>query len=76
MSDLVTKPTVFEVQCIDRRYLNVYVPRLQYPAGILGYVHRQLGLPIASTAPLGKITDAVSASMRRFAHDQPRGEKK
>ena len=51
-------------------YLNVYVPQLQYAAGIVGYVHRQLGLPIASTAPLGKITDAFSAAMRRFAVDQ------
>ena len=36
----------------------------------VGYVQRQLGLPIASTAPLGKITDAFSAAMRRFARDQ------
>ncbi len=40
------------MECIDRMYLNVYVPGLQYPAG---YVHRQMGLPIASTAPLAKI---------------------
>jgi len=33
----------------------VYVPGLQYPAGLVGYVHHQLGLPIASTAPLGKM---------------------
>jgi hypothetical protein len=70
VSDVVTEHTVFEVECIDRMYLNVYVPQLQYPAGIVGYVHRQLGLPIASTAPLGKITDAFSAAMHRFAHDQ------
>lgn len=38
----------FEVECIDRMYLNVYVPGLQYAAGLGGYVHTQLGLPIAS----------------------------
>ncbi|MBA3800467.1 MAG: hypothetical protein H0X18_15510 [Geodermatophilaceae bacterium] len=70
VSDVVTDHTVFEIECIDRMYLNVYVPQLQHPAGIVGYVHRQLGLPIASTAPLGKITDAFSAAMRRFAVDQ------
>jgi hypothetical protein len=43
---------------------------LQFAAGVLGYVQRQLGLPIASTAPLGKITDAFSDAMRRFARDQ------
>jgi hypothetical protein len=70
VSDVLTQHTVFEIECIDRMYLNVYVPRLQYAAGIVGYVHRQLGLPIASTAPLGKITDAFSAAMRRFAVDE------
>ena len=70
VSDVVAEHTVFEVECIDRMYLNVYIPQLQYAAGIVGYVHRQLGLPIASTAPLGKITNAFSAAMRRFAVDQ------
>src|SRR3954467_5416514 len=51
-------------------YLNVYVPQLQYAAGIVGYVHHQLGLPVASTAPLGKITDAFSAAIHRFAGEQ------
>ena len=70
VSDVVAEHTVFEIECIDRMYLIVYVPQLQYAAGIVGYVHRQLGLPIASTAPLGKITDAFSAAMHRFAVDQ------
>ena len=70
VSDVVAEHTVFEIECIDRMYLNVYVPQLQYAAGIVGYVQRQLGLPIASTAPLGKITDAFSAAMRRFALTQ------
>ncbi|MEP6814668.1 MAG: hypothetical protein ABI873_03850, partial [Marmoricola sp.] len=51
VSDVVAEHTVFEIECIDWMYLNVYVPHLQYAAGIVGYVHRQLGLPIASTAP-------------------------
>jgi hypothetical protein len=74
---------VFEVECIDRMYLNVYVPQLQYAAGLVGFVHRQLGLPIASTAPLGKISDRFVADIRRYArdHDVPmvdfvRGQRK
>jgi hypothetical protein len=70
VSDVVAEHVVFDVECIDRMYLNVYVPKLQYAAGIVGFVHRQLGLPIASTAPLGKITDAFSAAIHRFAADQ------
>lgn len=52
--------------CIDRMYLNVYVPGLQCAAGLVAYVHQQLGLPIASTPPLAKITDAFSAAVHRF----------
>jgi hypothetical protein len=70
VADVVAEHVTFEVECIDRMYCNVYVPQLQYAAGIVGYVHQQLGLPIASTAPLGRITDAFSAGMRRFAAER------
>ncbi|OJY38859.1 hypothetical protein [Pseudonocardia sp. 73-21] len=69
-ADVLTDHVVFEVECIDRMYLNVYVPGLQYAAGLVAFVHRQLDLPIASTAPLGKITDGFVAGMHRFARDQ------
>ena len=69
-AEVLNDHVVFEVECIDRMYCNVYVPQLQHTGGLLGYVQRQLGLPIASTAPLGKITDAFAAAMRRFAREQ------
>jgi hypothetical protein len=67
VADVLSEHVRFEVDCIDRMYLNVYVPQLQYAAGLIGYLHRQLGLPIASTAPLAKITDAFSTAVHRFA---------
>jgi len=69
-ADVLSEHVSFEVECIDRMYLNVYQPRLQYPAGLVGYVHQQLGLPIASTAPLAKITDRFTAAVHRFAQDE------
>jgi len=69
VGDVVSEHVVFAVDCIDRMYLNAYVPGLQYAPGLVAYVHRQLGLPIASTAPLAKITDAFSAAVHRFARD-------
>ena len=60
VGDVLAEHVVFEVDCIDRMYLNVYVPGLQYAPGLVGYLHRQLGLPIASTAPL--------ADHRRLQH--------
>src|SRR3954470_6011974 len=70
VADVLAEHVVFEVESIDRMYLNVYVPGLQYAAGLVAYVHRQLALPVASTAPLARITDAFSASVHRFARDQ------
>jgi DNA-binding transcriptional ArsR family regulator len=70
VADVLADHVVFEIECIDRMYCNVYVPQLQHAGGLIGYIQRQLGLPIASTAPLGKITDAFSTAMRRFARDQ------
>ena len=70
VSDVLAEHVTLEVECIDRMYLNVYVPGLQYPAGLVGYVHRQLGLPIASTAPLAKITARFVRAVHEYAADQ------
>lgn len=59
----------FEVECIDRMYLNCYVPRLQYPGGLVGYVSERLGLRIPSTAPLADISHAFDAAIHRYARD-------
>ena len=67
VADVLTEHVQFEIECIDRMYCNVYVPHLQFAAGLLGYLQRQLGLPIASTAPLAKITEAFSTAVHRFA---------
>ena len=69
VDDVLTEHVRFQVEYIARMFLNVYVPQLQYPAGLVGYVHRRLGLPIASTTPLAKITDAFSLAVHRFARD-------
>jgi len=70
VAEVLSEHVVFEVECIDRMYLNVYVPQLQFALGLVGYVHRQLGLPVASTAPLATITDRFAAAVHRFAADE------
>jgi hypothetical protein len=83
VADVLRDHVVFEVECIDRMYLNVYVPQLQHVGGLVGYVRRQLGLHIASTAPLARITDRFAAAVHRFAEreqiawvDFARGQRK
>jgi hypothetical protein len=69
VADVLADHVEFEIECIDRLHCNVYLPQLQHAGGLWGYIQRQLGLPIASTAPLAKITDAFSTAIRRFARE-------
>ena len=39
-ADVLSGHVTFEVECIDRMYLNVYVPQLQYATGLVSYIHR------------------------------------
>jgi hypothetical protein len=43
VADVLTQHVTFEVECIDRMFLNVNQPKLQYAAGFVDYVHRRLG---------------------------------
>jgi hypothetical protein len=54
---VLSERVTFETECIDRMYLNVYVPQGQYQGGLIGFLRTQLGCPIASTAPLMGLTD-------------------
>ena len=65
VAEVLAEHVTFEVECIDRMYCNVYVPRLQYAGGLVGYVQQQLGLPIASTAPLARSPTGSSSRSTR-----------
>jgi hypothetical protein len=69
-ADVLSEHVAFEVECIDRMYLNVYVPQLQYATGLVSYIHRQLGMPVASTVALAPVTEAFTKAMRAFAADR------
>jgi hypothetical protein len=38
VADFLADHVLFEMECIDRMFLNVYVPSLQYPARLVAYV--------------------------------------
>jgi hypothetical protein len=69
-ADVLADHVTFEVECIDRMYLNVYVPKLQRPLGLIGYLRDRLGCPIASTAAVAPITEAFVTAIHRFAAEQ------
>ena len=61
---------VLESECIDRMYLNVYVPQLQRVGGVVWYLRGHLGQRFASTATVAPRTMAFVASIERFVTGQ------
>jgi hypothetical protein len=55
-----------EVECIDRMYLNVYVPQLQRELGVVGFLRNHRGHRFASSALLAPISDAFIKAIEVF----------
>lgn len=70
VADVVAEHVRFEVACIDRMYCNVYVPRLQYATGVIGFLKYHLHMQVASTAPLAKISAGFTEAVHRFARER------
>ncbi len=66
-ADVLAKHVVFELECIDRMYCNLYVPKLQRELGVVGFIREHLGTPVASTAVLADRTQAFYEEIRAFA---------
>ena len=69
VADVLSDHVVLEVECIDRLYLNVYQPRLQYPAGAAGFFLGHRGARYASSALMDPISKGFVAAIHRFADD-------
>lgn len=65
--ELLRDHVTLEVESVDRVYLNGYVPTLQTSGGLVYFLERHRGNPIASPALLGKITRTFADEMEGFA---------
>jgi hypothetical protein len=68
-ADVLSRHVVFEIESIDRLYLNLYVPELQRVGQVVGFLTRHLGFDIASTALIAPRSEAFVTAIRRYAHD-------
>jgi hypothetical protein len=60
---------VFELECIDRMYLNLYQPKLMYTTGVVGFFKGHRGMPFASGALMDPMTKDFVAAIHRFIAD-------
>ena len=58
-----------DVECLDRIYLNGYVPNLQVGGQVVSFMTAHLGNPIPSPAIMEKIGTAFRTAVDRFAAD-------
>jgi hypothetical protein len=67
VADVLSDHVTFELESLDRLYCNLYVPQLQRPEGIVGFIRGHLGQPIASTAVIAPMSRDFVTRLRDFA---------
>jgi hypothetical protein len=66
VADVLDDHVAFEVESIDRMYLNVWQPRLAYGGGVQGFFVGHRGYHYASTALMDPMTKAFVADIHGF----------
>ena len=67
VAEILREHGTLEVECIDRMYLNVYVPRLQSERGVVGFFRFHRGHAFASSALMDPISKAFIRALEAFA---------
>jgi hypothetical protein len=66
VAEVLDRHVTFELESIDRMYLNVYQPLLQYPRGAAGFFHFHRGHAFASSALMAPMTKAFVTAIGEF----------
>ena len=69
VNDVLDGHVDLDVECMDRIYLNGYVPNLQVGGQVVSFMTGHLGYPIPSPAILEKMGAAFRRAVDRFAAD-------
>jgi hypothetical protein len=70
INELLEGHVTLEFECIDRLYLNGYLPSLATAGGLVRFLTEHLGKPIPSPALLGHITQSWVEATKRWASQQ------
>ena len=69
VNDVLDGHVVLDLECLDRIYLNGYVPNLQVGGQVVSFMTQHLGYPIPSPAILEKIGTGFRRAVGSFAAD-------
>jgi hypothetical protein len=70
IADIIRHHVSLEVRCIDRLYVNGYMPKLQTSGGLSYFLRDHLGYPIPSPALFSPIHDRFVTAVQQFATHQ------
>jgi hypothetical protein len=73
INDVLEGHVVLDIECVDRLYLNAYIPNLQVGGQVERFCKDRLGQPIASPVIIQKIGNRFRRDVSHFAdeHDIP-----
>lgn len=69
VNDVLDGHVTLDIECLDRIYLNGYVPSLQTGGAVVSFLTAHLGLEIPSPAIFEKIGTAFRRAVASFAED-------
>ena len=67
VAEVLSQHTTLTLECIDRMYLNVYVPLLQAGAGAAYFFRKMRGRPVPSSALMAPMTERFVGAIKRYA---------
>jgi hypothetical protein len=70
VNDLLQGHVALDVECLDRVYLNGYVPNLQVGGQVVSFMTQHLGCPLPSPAIMERIGTRFRRAVRTFATTQ------
>jgi len=70
VAEILQNHVTFELEAIDRLYLNAYVPSLQTGGGFVYFVKTQLGARVPSTTMVAPMSLRFVAAMEHFAETE------
>src|SRR5712691_9226611 len=70
VAEILQDHVTFELEAIDRMYLNAYVPSLQTGGGFVYFVKTQLGARVPSTMMVAPMSEQFVEAIQRFVVTQ------
>ena len=70
VAEILQHHVTFELEAIDRLYLNAYVPSLQTGAGFVYFLKTQLAVRVPSTVMIAPMSERFVTAIERFVETE------